>query len=290
MLVIIYSSGFQITATWPVRASQAWRMRAMGSNALASYIVLACRQRPPTAHQCDRREFISELKKQLPRALNHLKQGNIAPVDLAQASIGPGMSVFSSYSKIIESTGNHMSVRTALSLINQMLHQVLTEQETEFDSETRWALAWFEQYGMAEGLFGDAETLCTAKDTTINGLVTAGIVSAHAGKVYLVKPENLDEKWEPAADKYMSIWKSAHYLIHLLDIAGESEAASILRKLPNTTPESIRDLAYRLYQTCNQQGWSKEALTYNGLIIAWPEISRLAQKGVGETKQSELNI
>ena len=178
LLDALLGSGFQITATWPVRASQKWRMVAMGTNALASYIVLACRLRPGDAPKCSRREFMNELKKELPAALKHLQQGNIAPVDLAQASIGPGMAVFSHYSQVMESSGNPMTVRTALALINQTLDEVLAEQEAEFDADTRWALAWFEQHGIAEGLFGEAETLSRAKNTAVNGLVEAGIVLA----------------------------------------------------------------------------------------------------------------
>ena len=176
-------------------------MRSMGSNALASYIVLACRPRPTDAPQCSRREFLNEMKNELPTALKHLQQGNIAPVDLAQAAIGPGMAVFSRYAKVVESSGNAMTVRTALALINQTLDEVLAEQEAEFDADTRWALAWFDQHGMEEGEFGVAETLSRAKNTAVNGLVQAGIVVARSGKVRLVKRNELPEDWDPSSDK-----------------------------------------------------------------------------------------
>jgi len=205
LLEALVSSGFQITATWPVRASQQWRMRAMGANALASYIVLACRPRPKDAPQTGRREFMAELKRELPAALRHLQQGNIAPVDFAQAAIGPGMAVFSRFSRVLESAGQSMTVRTALALINQILGEVLTEQEDEFDADTRWALSWFEQKGFAEGDFGDANTLATAKNTAVNGLVDAGILHSGRGKVRLLRPEELDKEWDPATDDRLTV-------------------------------------------------------------------------------------
>lgn len=159
LLEALVSTGFQITATWPVRASQAWRMVSMGTNSLASYIVLACRPRPAEASPATRREFLTALKRELPTALRNLQHSNIAPVDLAQASIGPGMAVFSRYSKVLESDSTPMRVRAALHLINQALDEVLTEQESEYDADTRWAVAWFEQFAHDEGPYGVAETL-----------------------------------------------------------------------------------------------------------------------------------
>ncbi len=283
LLDALLGSGFQITATWPVRASQSWRMRAMGSNALASYIVLACRARPTNAPQCSRREFLNDLKKELPAALKHLQQGNIAPVDLAQAAIGPGMAIFSRYSMAMESSGNPMTVRTALALINQTLDEVLAEQEAEFDTDTRWALAWFDQYGMDAGEFGVAEMLSRAKNTAVNGLVEAGIVLAHGGKVRLVNRDELPGDWDPAADKRLTVWEATQHLIRALDQHGESGAADLLRKLGGGLGENARELSYRLYKICERKGWSSEALAYNSLIIAWPEISKLAVQVQVET-------
>jgi putative DNA methylase len=276
LLEALLGSGFQITATWPVRASQKWRMRAMGSNALASYIVLACRPRPADAPQCSRREFIAALKRELPQALKHLQQGNIAPVDLAQASIGPGMAVFSRYARVMEASGNPMTVRTALALINQTLDEVLAEQEAEFDADTRWALAWFEQHGTGEGPFGDAETLSKAKNTAVNGLVEAGIISARGGKVRLVRREELPADWDPAKDKRLTVWEATQHLIRTLEQGGEGAAAELLRRLGSATGEVARELSYRLYKICERKGWSKEAVSYNGLVVAWPEIVKLA--------------
>ena len=198
LLEALISSGFQITATWPIRASQSWRMRAMGSNALASYIVLACRPRSAEAMQNDRRAFVSELKRELPLALKHLQQGNVAPVDFAQAAIGPGMAIYSRYSRILESNGNAMSVRTALTLINQTLTEVLSELEDEFDSETRWAIPWFEQHGFGDGDFGDAELLSKAKVTSVSSLQQLHIIHSKGGKVRLLRPDELPSNWKPA--------------------------------------------------------------------------------------------
>lgn len=286
LLDALLGSGFQITATWPVRASQQWRMRSMGSNALASYIVLACRPRPADAAQCSRREFLNELKKELPPTLKHLQQGNIAPVDLAQAAIGPGMAVFSRYAKVVESSGNAMTVRTALALINQTLDEVLAEQEAEFDADTRWALAWFDQHGMEEGEFGVAETLSRAKNTAVNGLVQAGIVVARSGKVRLVKRDELPEDWDPSSDKRLTVWEATQHLIRALDQQGESGAADLLRKLGGAVGEMARELSYRLHKVCEKKSWSNEALAYNSLVLAWPELTRLAQAKPREVQRT----
>lgn len=287
LLDALLGSGFQITATWPVRASQKWRMVAMGTNALASYIVLACRARPASAPQCSRREFLNDLKKELPAALKHLQQGNIAPVDLAQAAIGPGIAVFSRYAKVMESSGNSMTVRTALAQVNQMLDEVLAEQEAEFDADTRWALAWFDQHGMDEGEFGVAETLSRAKNTAVNGLVQASIVAARGGKVRLVKRNELPEDWDLTSDKRLTVWEATQHLIRALDQRGESGAADLLRKMGGAVGETSRELSYRLYKVCEGKGWSGEAQAYNSLVLAWPELTRLAQASPA-MKEQEL--
>lgn len=276
MLNGLISSGFSIHGTWPMRSERSARSVAIGANALASSIVLVCRPRPEDAPMTTRRDFISELKKELPNALVNLQHGNIAPVDLAQASIGPGMAVFTRYSKVMEADGSRMTVRAALALINQTLDEVLAEQEGEFDSDTRWAVAWFEQFGMEEGPFGVAETLSKAKDTAVSGMVEAGILYARGGKVRLLKREELQEGWDPATDSRFTIWESTQHLIRALDQQGEQVAAELLRKL-GAIGESARDLAYRLYNICERKKWAQEALAYNSLVIAWPEISRLAQ-------------
>jgi len=279
LLEALVSSGFQITGTWPVRASQQWRMRAMSSNALASYIVLACRPRPSDAPRVDRRSFITELKRELPSALRHLQQGNIAPVDFAQAAIGPGMAVYSRFSGILESTGKSMTVRIALSLINQTLTEVLSEQEDEFDADTRWALAWFEQSGFAEGEYGVAETLSKAKNTSVAGMVEAGILVSKGGKVRLLRPDELSGDWDPRDDGRLNVWEMVHQLVRALE-KGETTAAELVAKL-GSKAETARELAYRLYTICKRKKRAQEALGYNALVQSWPEILRLAREAKG---------
>jgi putative DNA methylase len=275
LLQALIASGFQITGTWPVRASQKWRMVAMGSNALASYIVLACRRRDREAPVTTRKEFMHVLRSELPQALKNLQHGNIAPVDLAQAAIGPGMAIFTQYARVIESDGSAMTVRTALGIINQVLDEVLAEQEGEFDADTRWALGWFEQFGTKEESFGVAETLSKAKNTAVNGLVEAGIIKAKSGKVQLVSRAELPDNWNPATDKRLTAWETVQHLIRALETKGEAEAAKLLNRLGGLG-ETARDLSYRLYSICERKKWAEEALAYNSLVIAWPELSKLA--------------
>ena len=286
MLAALNQAGFAITGTWPIRTEAANRLRALDSNALASSIVLVCRPRPEDATLVTRREFLRELKAELPGALRKLQRCHIAPVDLAQAAIGPGMAVFSRYSKVIEADGSPMTIRTALSLINQTLDEVLAEQEGEFDSETRWAVAWFEQFGMNEGPYGVAEILSKAKDTAVSGLVAAGMLSAKAGKVRLLSRDELQDIWEPSSDKRVTVWKIVQYLVRSLDKGGEADAAALLQKVGGALGEIAHDLAYRLYTISERKKSAQEALAYNSLVVSWPEITRLAQgmttKGQGE--------
>lgn len=275
MLSGLIRSGFIIQGTWPMRTELGNRMVSAGTNALASSIVLVCRPRPTDAPLATRREFITALKQELPPALKTLQQSSIAPVDLAQASIGPGMAVFTRYTKVMESDGSPMTVRTALALINQTLDEVLAEQEGEFDPDTRWAIAWFEQFGMNEGAYGTAETLSKAKNTAINALVSDGLIVAKAGKVKLVARNEMPEDWSPATDRRLTSWESTQNLIRALEQKGESGAAELLKKLGSGMSETARDLAYRLYIICDRKKWTTEALSYNGLITSWPEIQTL---------------
>jgi putative DNA methylase len=282
MLEALLGSSFAVVGTWPMRTEQAMALK-VERNALASSIVLVCNPRSLDAPLATRREFVSALKSELPAALKNLQHGNIAPVDLAQAAIGPGMAIFSRYSKVVEADGLAMTVRTALALINQALDEVLAEQESEFDADTRWALAWFEQYAFNEGPFGVAETLSKAKNTSVQGMVEAGIVAARAGKVRLLDRRDLPEDWDPASERRLTVWEVAHYLIKLLEEEGEGAAASLLRQV-GALGETARDLAYRLYGICERKKWAQEALPYNSLVVAWPEISRLtrSEKARGE--------
>jgi len=250
----------------------------MGSNALASSIILVCRKRSANALTATRREFVTALKAQLPPALAHLQRGNIAPVDLAQAAIGPGMAVYTRYARVLDANGKPLSVREALALINQTLDEALAEQEGDFDADSRWALAWFEHAGFAEGEYGVAETLSTAKNTSLAGLVEAGIVASSRGKVRLLKPEELPANLDPTTDKRLTNWETVHHLIRALKAGGEGAAAALVARLGDKA-EIARELCYRLYTLCERKKRATEALAYNGLVLSWPEITRLAREG-----------
>ena len=213
--------------------------------------------------------------------MRRLQQGNIAPVDLAQASIGPGMAVFSRYSKVIEADGTAMPVRAALAVINQVLDEVLASQEADFDGDTRWAVAWFEQHGLDEGSAGVAETLSKAKNTSISGLVQAGILEQRGNKCRLLNRGELDEDWTPGGDDRITVWEVVQHLIRTLEAEGEAAAGALLASVGGLG-EPARELAYRLYSTCEKKGWSEEALAYNGLVVAWPELVKRAAQGAGD--------
>lgn len=274
----VIRAGFGISGTWPMRTELSNRMISSGTNALASSIVLVCRPRNVSAPSTTRREFVAALKAELPGALRHLQAGNIAPVDLAQASIGPGMAVYTRYSKVLDAEGKPVSVREALALINATLDEALAEQEGDFDADSRWALAWFEQVGFNDGEYGVAETLSKAKNTSVAGLATAGILDSRRGKVRLLKPEELPASWDPETDPRLTSWEVVHHLIRVLGSGGESAAADLVAKL-GARAEPARELAYRLYTICERKKRAAEALAYNGLVQSWPEIVRLAQEG-----------
>jgi putative DNA methylase len=288
MLSGLLDAGFAVTGTWPMRSELGNRLVASGSNALASSVVLVCRPRSASAPLATRKEFIGALRSELPDALKTLQHGNVAPVDLAQASIGPGMGVFSRYAKVMEADGSQMSVRAALALINQMLDEILAEQEGEFDADTRWAIAWFEQFGIQTGEFGDAETLSRAKGTSVEGMVQAGILEAKRGKVRLLTRDELDEDWDPATDKRLTVWEMTQHLLRRLG-EGEVAAAALARQL-GSFGEVARDLAYRLYLVCERKKWAQEALAYNGLVVAWPQIQQLAAAGPPASGPSQTSF
>lgn len=272
----IIRAGFAITGTWPVKTERRGGVRDLDRNALASSIVLVCRPRPDSAATSTRRDFVNALKVELPSALVHLQRSNIAPVDLAQAAIGPGMAIYTRYAKVMDAAGNPLSVREALALINQTLDEVLAEQEGDFDADTRWAVAWFEQHGFTEGEYGVAETLSKAKNTSVSGMVEAGIVFARRNKVRLLKPEELSRDWDPTTDPHLPAWETVHKLIRALEAGGESAAASLVAKL-GSKAEIARELAYRLYTIAERKKRATEALSYNGLVQSWPELARLAR-------------
>lgn len=280
----VIHAGFGITGTWPMRTESASRMIGQKTNALASSIVLVCQRRSATAPSSSRREFLAALRAELPAALAHLQRSNIAPVDLAQAAIGPGMAVYTRYGRVLESDGSRLSVRTALALINQVLDEVLAEQEGDFDPDTRWALSWFEQFGFGDGEFGTAETLSKAKNTSVRGLKDAGILTSKSGKVRLLAPAELSADWDPSADNRTTVWEMVHHIIRTLNSDGEGPTAALVARM-GVGAEAARELAYRLYAISEREKRPGDALGYNALVQAWPELVRLAS---GEDTQAEV--
>jgi putative DNA methylase len=273
----VIRAGFAVTGTWPMRTELSNRMVGSGANALASSIVLVCRRRLSGAQTVTRRDLINALKAELPEALKNLQKGNIAPVDLAQAAIGPGMSVYTKFQRVLDAEGKPVAVREALALINQILDEALAEQEGDFDADSRWAVAWYEQNGYTEGEFGVADVLARAKNTAVAGLVEAGILKSSKGKVRLLKPDELPANWDPTTDNRLTTWEMVHHLIRALNSGGELAAAAIVVKLGGKA-ETARELAYRLYTLCERKKRAQEALAYNGLVQSWPEITRLARE------------
>ena len=291
-LEAVSRAGFAVSGTWPMRTEGDNRQMGIGSNALASSIVLVCRTRPDDARVATRREFQESLRAELPGAVQHLLRSNIAAVDLAQAAIGPGMAVFTRFRQVLNADGKPMSVGEALAMINATLDEVRAEREGDFDPDSRWALTWFEQFGYAEGEFGVAETLATAKVTSVEGMREAGIISSSRGKVRLFKPADLPADWNPEADHRLTVWEVTHHLIRALESGGETDAASLVVKL-GTKAEVARELAYDLYTISDRKKRSADALSYNGLVQSWPEIIRLAREesaGQGGEGQSAFAL
>jgi len=274
----VIRAGFAISGTWPMRTEGSGRIIAKGTNALASSIILVCRPRAASAPIATRRDFLTALTAELPEAVKHLQRGNIAPVDLAQAAIGPGMAVYTRYAKVLDAEGKPLSVRDALTIINQTLDEVMTEQEGDFDADSRWALAWFEHAGFESGEYGMAEQLSKSKNTSVDGMVDAEIVSSGRGHVRLLKPNELRPNWDPTTDPRLTAWEMVHQLIRALEAGGESAAAELVSKL-GSKAEVARELCYRLFTMCERKKRTQEALSYNGLVQSWPEITRLAREG-----------
>jgi len=281
MLHGLLTAGFVVDGTWPVRTERSGGFRNKEQNALASSIVLVCRARSDDAPAATRREFVSALRKELRPALTKLTLGNIAPVDLAQAAIGPGMSVFSRYSTVLESDGKAMQVRTALGLINQAMEEALSEQEGWYDTQTRWAVTWFMHRGFQEGPYGEAETLATAKDTPVGTLVDAGIIRSGGGKVKLLARDELLVEYDPVKERRTTIWSATQRIAQALDQRGELGAAKMMRRFREERPEfdvdRARELAYRLYAICDQKRWTQEARVYNALVLSWSDIEAVSQ-------------
>ena len=288
-LTAILNAGFAIVGTWPLRSEQEFRMIGMGTNALASSIVLVCRKRSTEAPTISRREFIRELNQVLPEALDEMTKGSgddrspVAPVDLSQAIIGPGIAVFSKYSAVLEADGSQMSIRTALQMINRFL------AEDDFDPDTQFCLHWFDQYGWGDGVYGQADVLARAKSTSVSGLMDAGVVQSGSGVVRLRKWGEYPTDWDPSKDIRSPVWETLHHLIRALKQDGETAAGLLLSKL-NDKAEAARQLAYRLYTLCERQGWAEDARAYNELITSWTGIEAATSVEVTIQKQTELEI
>ena len=252
-------------------------MLAHGTNALASSIVLACRTRPEDAPRTDRRGFLAALKAELPAKLRELQQGSIAPVDLPQAAIGPGMAVFSRYSAVLEDDGSKMTVRTALQRINAILDEVLTELENDFDNETRFALTWFRQTAFDTGKFGDAENIANARGASLDHLERAGILTKGGGKVTLIAPSDMPEDYDPSEDTEISQWEVVVHLTRALASDGVPAAASLLGRVPrNVDWDLCKELAHLLFKLAEDKKKTKLAVDFNNLGAAWNDIARQA--------------
>lgn len=275
-LAAVLEAGFAITGTWPMRTEREARSISVGTNALASSIVLVCRRREKDAPSISRREFLRELNQVLPESLEAMigGAGAVAPVDLSQAVIGPGMGIFSRYQAVLEADGSAMSVGTALKLINRFL------SEDDFDADTQCCLGWFEQYGWSEGTYGEAEVLSKSKGTSIGGLVEAGVAESSGGRFRLLRWSEYPADWSPLSDNRVPVWEALHQLIRALYSGGEQDCGALLAQMPERG-ETIRSLAYRLYPLCERRGWAEEARGYNELMTSWGAIeSAAAQAGL----------
>lgn len=282
----VIQSGLGISGTWPMRTEQPKGLRAHAQNSLASSIILVCRPRATDAPTTSRRSFIRELNAALPIALDAMTRVSeglhspVAPVDLSQAIIGPGMAVFSKYSAVLEADGSPMSVRTALQLINRFL------AEDDFDADTQFCLHWFEQFGWETGKFGEADTLARAKGTSVDGVKQAGVLHAAGGNVRLLKWAEYPSDWDPQADQRLPIWEVLHQLIRVFNTDGETGAAAVFAAV-QTKAEAARQLAYRLYTLCERKNWAEDARAYNEVVTSWTGIESAAAKDP-VMKQGEL--
>ena len=284
----LLDAGYSVVATWPIRTEKPGRTREIGAAALSSSVVLVCRGRSITAAMATRGEFITALRTEMAPAIKILQVENIAPVDMAQSALGPGIGIFSRYSKVVEADGQAMTVRTALSLINEVLAEVLSGEESELDADTRFAVTWFEQFGHNPGVFGDADTLAKAKNTTVSGVVESGIASSKEGKLRLLERNEMSDDWDPTNDSRLTVWEATQHLIRALEVS-ESDASELLRKIGVGFGDKARQLAYLLYGICDRKKWAGEGSAYNMLIAAWPEIEKLArQESTGDSSPDTL--
>lgn len=286
------NAGFSILGTWPMRTELIGNLKKR-TNALASSIVLVCRKRPSDAPSISRKQFLRELEDSLPEAIETMIGGKgglspVAPVDLAQAAIGPGMAVYSQYSAVLNADGSPMPVREALIQINRAIDEYFTKTEGHMDPDTRFCIGWFEQYGYNEGPFGEADVLARAKVTSVDGVVASGTIQAGAGKVRILKYSEYPTDWDPTKDRKLSVWEALHHLIRALQ-TGEKRSGELLAKMPDKS-DAIRQLAYRLYTYCERKGWAEEARQYNELIASWSGIVNVTITLGATQTQDELGL
>jgi putative DNA methylase len=278
ILGAIVRSGWTVTATWPARSEFSGRMIGNGANALASSIVLALRPRPADAPIMDRMGFLAELRASLPESLQNLQKGNIAPVDMAQAAIGPGMAIFSKYSEVVEPSGEPMSVRDALHAINAILAEVLSQQEGDFDDNTRWCVTWFETHGFASAEYGEAETLASAKNASVAALARSGVLSSGGGRVKLFSPDELPDGYDPRTDDHISLWEVVLHMAKSLGDKGLDCSGGILLGAEERGVDmtAAHELAYLLYSIAEKRGITKAGILFNALGSSWPEVCAAA--------------
>ncbi len=288
-LQALIDAGLLIDGTWPMRTEMSNKVIGIKANILASSIIISCRPRGHSATVTTRAGLVRLLRRELPRALRVMEKGSVAPVDLAQASIGPGMAIFSRHKAILEADDQPMTVRAALQLINQVVDEIRGEEEVDLDRDTRFAIKWFETYQWAEGEYGDAEVLANAMAVSVDGVARAGICKAVARKVRLLSRAELPKGWDPQQDDRLTVWEATQHLIKCLEEEGEGAAAALLHRLEDTA-DAARVLAYRLYTACERRGWAEEARAYNGLVVAWPDLERLGPGSgpFGSGKQLDL--
>ena len=276
-LQTVLEAGYAVVATWPMRTEKPGRMISVGTNALANSVILVCRKRTESAETLSRAEFIDALRKELPQAMAELQKSNISPADMPQSAIGPGMAVFSRCKAVIEADDSPMSVKTALQLINRELDEYIGDIQGEFDADTRFALAWFEQHGMSAGEYGIANNIATARGISVASVKHAGIVESSAGRVRILGRHELKPDWDPESDAHLTVWECCQHLIHELEQGGEQAAARLLRMIGLARADAAKDLAYCLYDiSANKRRDANEARSYNGLIAVWPELTRQA--------------
>ena len=290
-LEAVIRAGFTVVRTWPVRTEKSSRTRAIGSSALASSVVLVCRRRISASDAVGRAEFVAALKREIPSAITSMTEAGIAPADLPQSAIGPGIGIYSRFSAVLESDDSRMPVKTALQLINRELDEHLSGIVGEFDADTRFAVTWFEQHGFSDGSYGTAESIAKARGISVEGTAAAGIITIRAGKVRLLRRDELDPNWNPETDQRISVWECLQHLIRVLEAEGEQAAGELLRRIDGTKQQEARDLAYCLYEICSgKRSDAREALACNSLLAAWPAITSASVATRETVVQNEMEV